>query len=236
MLQFWRIMSQVLSFVLAIWLCYNTWIFGHIVYWRYHNPSSTAFMRAHEQSAVHHPIQQRWIPYLRISSHLKHAVIAAEDAKFMMHHGFDWTGMKKAIKKNIQHKKVVAGGSTISQQLAKNLFLSNKKTLWRKIEEAIITMMLETTMHKHRILEIYLNTIEWGEGIFGVEAASKHYFNVSATNLTRAQAAKLAAMISNPCFYDANRYTRKLTHKTHAVMRRMRSTQVPSLRPYHYNR
>lgn len=231
-----HLISRIFAIALAGWLLYNLWIFGHIVYWQYSNPSSTAFMKAQKKSKMHHvavAIQQRWIPYKSISVHLKRAVIAAEDAKFMTHNGFDWNGIETAIKKNMQRGKVVAGGSTISQQLAKNLFLSNKKTVWRKVEETLITIMLENVMSKRRILEIYLNIIEWGEGVFGAEAASLHYFGVSAAHLSAAQAAKLAAMISNPRFYDTNRYTRKLTRKTHAVIQHMKTAKTPPSNKYH---
>jgi len=226
-----HLISKIFAITLAGWLLYNLWIFGHIVYWQYSNPSHTAFMKAQENTKTHHAtdfIRQRWIPYQKISVHLKRAVIATEDAKFMTHNGFDWNGIEVAMKKNMRRGKLVAGGSTISQQLAKNLFLSNKKTIWRKAEEAIITTMLESVMTKRRILEIYLNTIEWGEGVFGAEAASLHYFGVSAAHLSPAQAAKLAAMISNPRFYDANRYTKKLTRKTRVIIRHMKATRAPS--------
>ena len=113
---------------------------------------------------------------------LKRALIAAEDANFVDHEGFDWEGIQKAYEKNLKKGRIVAGGSTISQQLAKNLFLSTKRTPWRKLEEALITVMLETVMDKRRIFEIYLNIIEWGNGVFGAEAASRYYFKKSASS------------------------------------------------------
>lgn len=172
-------------------------------------------------------LRHKWVEYERISNHLKRAIIAAEDAHFVDHEGFDWEGIQNAFDKNLKRGKIVAGGSTISQQLAKNLFLSNAKTPWRKGEEALITMMLERMMDKERIFEIYLNVIEWGDGVFGAEAAAKHYYGVSAANLNSAQAAKLAAMIPNPRYYDKNRNARGLARKTNIILRRMGEAELP---------
>jgi monofunctional biosynthetic peptidoglycan transglycosylase len=154
-------------------------------------------------------------------------VIASEDAKFLDHEGFDWEGIEKAYKKNKRKGKIVAGGSTISQQLAKNLFLSTKRTPWRKAEEALITVMLENILSKKRILEIYLNIIEWGNGVFGAEAAARHYYKTSAANLSSGQAAKLAAMIPNPRFYDKHSYTNYLSRRTATIQARMYQVSVP---------
>lgn len=172
-------------------------------------------------------LQQQWVPYARISSHLKRAVIASEDSRFVEHEGFDWAGIETAFEKNIRKGKIVAGGSTISQQLAKNLFLSGHRTPWRKAQEAVITFMLEKILSKRRILEIYLNVIEWGDGVFGAEAASRHYFHGSASALGPAQAAKLAAMIPNPRFYDVHRSTRFLNRHAATIQARMRLVKVP---------
>ena len=129
--------------------------------------------------------------------------------------------------KNVKKGKIVAGGSTISQQLAKNLFLSGRRTPWRKGEEALITMMLEQFMKKQRIFEIYLNVIEWGNGVFGAEAASRHYFKISAAQIGPAQASKLAAMVPNPRFYDKNRSARGLLRKTRIIQRQLAAVEVP---------
>ncbi len=172
-------------------------------------------------------IQYRWIPYEHISIHLKRALIAAEDAKFTDHEGFDWGGIQKAYEKNVKKGKIVAGGSTISQQLAKNLFLSSQKTPWRKIQEAAITLMLEKMMSKRRILEIYMNVIEWGDGVFGAEAASTHYFGISAKNLSPEQAAKLAAMAPKPRFYETRLQSHGLQKRTYSIMARMPAANVP---------
>lgn len=172
-------------------------------------------------------LQQRWVPYGKISNTLKRAVIAAEDSRFVEHHGFDWVGIENALEKNLKKGKIVAGGSTISQQLAKNLFLSGSRTPWRKAQEAAITFMLERLMTKRRILEIYLNVIEWGEGVFGAEAAAQHYFHQSAASLQPAQAAKLAAMIPNPRYYDTHRKTRFLSRHSATVEARLRLVKIP---------
>jgi monofunctional biosynthetic peptidoglycan transglycosylase len=175
----------------------------------------------------HAELRQKWVPYAKISDNLKRALIAAEDAKFVDHEGFDWEGIQKAYVKNLRKGKIVAGGSTISQQLAKNLFLSTKRTPWRKLEEAVITVMLETVMDKQRIFEIYLNVIEWGNGVFGAEAAARHYYHVSAAQLSADQAAKLAAMVPNPRYYDRHRDAPGLLLKTEIIMSRMNDAEIP---------
>lgn len=172
-------------------------------------------------------LKHEWVPYAQLSKNLKRAVIASEDSKFTDHEGFDWEGIEKALDKNLKKGKIVAGGSTISQQLAKNLFLSSKRTPWRKGQEAIITLMLESMMSKRRILEIYLNVIEWGNGVFGAQAAAKYYFKTSAKNISAYQAAKLAAMIPNPRFYDKHRSTRFLNRRTATIQARMRLVEIP---------
>ena len=141
--------------------------------------------------------------------------------------GFDWEGIQRAIEKNQRKGRVVAGGSTISQQLAKNLFLSPAKTPWRKAEEALITLMLEATWDKQRIFEVYLNVIEWGNGVFGAEAAARHYYGIPAARLAPEQAARLAGMVPNPRFYDRNRNAPGLSRKTAIILARMPSAGLP---------
>jgi monofunctional biosynthetic peptidoglycan transglycosylase len=172
-------------------------------------------------------LRKQWISYERISPHLKRAIIAAEDSRFLEHEGFDFEAIQKAYEKNLRKGRLVAGGSTISQQLAKNLFLSDEKTPWRKIEEALITLMLENVMTKRRIMEIYLNVIEWGEGVFGAEAAIRHYYGTSSSSISPEQAARLAAMVPNPRFYDRHRSTPWLSKKTGIILSRMGQVQVP---------
>lgn len=222
---------RVLLALFALLLLYQFWIFAHICWWIKFNPSASAFMQ--ERLAVMQDkksdaeLRHQWVPYEKISGHLKRALVAAEDAKFVDHEGFDWEGIQKAYEKNLKKGRIVAGGSTISQQLAKNLFLSTRRTPWRKLEEAAITVMLEAVMDKRRIFEIYLNVIEWGNGVFGAEAAARHYYRVSAASLSAQQAAKLAAMVPNPRYYDTHREARGLLRKTDIILARMRGAEIP---------
>lgn len=224
---FWRLVLLVAGIVLA----YQLWLLAHVWWWRDHNPSTSAFMEARldvmQDSNPEAELKHKWVPYDRISPSLKRAVIASEDAKFLQHEGFDWEGIETAWEKNLKKGRVVAGGSTISQQLAKNLFLSGRRTPWRKAEEALVTVMLENLMSKRRIFEIYLNVIEWGDGTFGAEAAARHYYHTSAAGIGPAQAAKLAAMIPNPRYYDKNRQSRGLLRKAAIIQRRMNYVYVP---------
>lgn len=225
------IVKRIFVVLILYALAYQVWIFMHIWWWVDHNPHSSSFMQ--ERLALLHQdkpnaeLKHQWVDYKYISMHLKRAVIASEDAKFTAHQGFDWEGIEKAYEKNLKKGKIVAGGSTISQQLAKNLFLSSKRTPWRKGQEVIITIMLEKMMTKRRIFEIYLNVIEWGNGVFGAEAAARHYFKTSARGLGKQQSAKLAAMIPNPRFYDNHRMTRYLNRRTATIQARMRFAEVP---------
>jgi monofunctional biosynthetic peptidoglycan transglycosylase len=207
------------------------WFLLHIWYWVDHNPASTAFMEARlERLREKNPrvqLNYRWVPYSRISPNLKRAIVVAEDAKFLGHEGFDWEGIQKAYERNRQKGKVVAGGSTISQQLAKNLFLSGERTWWRKAQEAGITVMLETVMTKRRILEIYLNVIEWGNGVFGAEAAAQYHFGIAAGELSAAQAAQLAAMVPSPRRYKPGAETPYLLMRTEIILSRMGAVAVP---------
>ena len=216
--------------VLSIFL-YQFWIFVHVWYWVDHNPDSTAFMEARlsemRKTDPEARIDHKWVPYGRISNNLKKALIAAEDGKFLDHEGFDWEGIQKAYEKDVKKGRIVAGGSTISQQLAKNLFLSGKRTPWRKIEESVITVMIEHMMTKKRILELYLNSIEWGNGIFGAEAAARHYYGTGASSLSAFQAARLASMVPNPRYYDMHRNSSWLSEKTGIILGRMNSAPIP---------
>lgn len=223
----WR--AAAICFTLLV--LYQVWLFAHICWWIKFNPSSSAFMESRlEIMQDRNPeaeLRHKWVPYSNITNHLKRALIAAEDAKFVDHEGFDWEGIQKAYVKNVKKGKIVAGGSTISQQLAKNLFLSTKRTPWRKLEEAAITIMLEAVMDKQRIFEIYLNIIEWGDGVFGAEAAARHYFHTSAGQLTAAQSAELAAMVPNPRYYDKHRNTPGLQRKINFLLGRMGDAEIP---------
>lgn len=172
-------------------------------------------------------LKHDWVSISQISPHLQRAVITAEDAKFNTHSGFDWDGIKLAYEKNIKRGKIVAGGSTITQQLAKNLFLSASKTPWRKAQEAIIAMMIELVVPKQRILELYLNLVEWGNGVFGAQAAAHHYFHQPANSLSKYQAAQLAAMLPNPRYYDSHRNTKFLQKRIVRIIKYMHTAALP---------
>ena len=223
--------NRALALLFAYILLYQLWVFLHICWWIKFNPHTSSFMQDRleiiQQKRPDAELKYQWVRYEKISIHLKRAVIASEDAKFLDHEGFDWEGIQKAYAKNLKKGKIVAGGSTISQQLAKNLFLSTQRTPWRKAQEALITLMLEKILSKRRILEIYLNVIEWGNGVFGAEAAARHYYKTSATHLGAGQAARLAAMIPNPRFYDKHQYTRYLNRRTATIQARMYMVAVP---------
>lgn len=227
----WNAFCYTLGVLFIALLLYQGWFAAHIWYWAGHNPQNTSFMQARlERLREKDPkakLKQQWASYARISDELKRAVIVAEDAKFSEHDGFDWEGIQKALEKNQRRGKVVAGGSTISQQLAKNLFLSGEKSLWRKGQEAVITWMLEMLMDKERILEIYLNVAEWGNGVFGAEAAARHYYSVSAASLNAEQAARLAAMLPRPLYYEHNRDSEFLQRYSKTIRARMPSAELP---------
>jgi monofunctional biosynthetic peptidoglycan transglycosylase len=216
---------------IVIVLAMQAYFFIQIWWWVDHNPESTSFMR--QQLSVlrdKNPdarLKHKWVPYNRISNNLKRAIIAAEDSNFSGHEGVDWEAMQKAWEKNTKKGKVVAGGSTITQQLAKNLFLSSDRSYLRKGQEVAITYMLEYWMDKERIFEIYLNVVEWGNGVFGAEAAAQHYYGISAAQLSASQAARLAVMLPKPRFYDKNRGSSYLARRTGLILRRMGAAELP---------
>jgi monofunctional biosynthetic peptidoglycan transglycosylase len=217
------------------------------------DPQSTAFQRSEiwrlaiEQQRV--LWSQEWRDYDRIASPLKRAVIASEDAGFNDHNGVEWDAIEKAWERNQRAEErlqrlnaqaerkgsksstpppapKVVGGSTITQQLAKNLFLGSERSLARKGQEFLVTMMLEALLSKQRILEIYLNSVEWGEGLFGAEAAARHYFSIPASQLSAAQAAHLAVMLPNPRKYEKS-YSARLQAHAERIQGRMRGSEVP---------
>jgi monofunctional biosynthetic peptidoglycan transglycosylase len=227
----WQGTWRALLILFGLFLAWQVWVFAHVLWWIDHNPSSSAFMQAGltrlQDKKPDAELRHKWVPYEKISIHLNRAIVAAEDSKFLNHEGFDIEGIQKAVEKNLRKGRLVAGGSTISQQLAKNLFLSSDKSFLRKGQEAVITLMIETTWSKRRILEVYLNVIEWGDGIYGAEAAARRYFKKSAANLTDGQAAALAAMVPNPRWYEDNRASRKYKRRVATIAARMRYAQVP---------
>ena len=225
-LLFWLVLVPVVL-VLALQL----YFFAQIWWWVEHNPTSTSFMR--QQQAVlreknpNARLQFQWVDYERISGNLKRAIIASEDANFSGHEGIDWDALQKAYEKNSKRGKVVSGGSTITQQLAKNLFLSGERSYLRKGQEVVIAYMIEYWMDKERIFEIYLNVVEWGSGVFGAEAAARHYYGTSAARLSASQAARLAVMLPNPRYYDLHRDSGYLARRTGLILRRMGSAELP---------
>ena len=226
-----RLSGRLALLVLGLVLLYQLWIFAQVVWWNFFNPSASAFMETRlelmQEKNPEAKLRHRWVAYSKISLNLKRAMVAAEDANFLEHEGFDWDAIQRAYEKNLKQGRVVAGGSTISQQLAKNLFLSGRRSALRKLQEALITVMIEAVMSKRRIFEIYLNIIEWGNGVFGAEAASRHYYKKSAANLDAWEAAHLAAMVPNPRYYDRNRNTPYLQRKTNLILGRMPAAEVP---------
>ena len=227
----WKGFCYTLGTAVLVAIAVQLWFLGHIVYWSNFNPSSTAFMerrlellRAKDARAK---LRRQWVAYERISAHLKRAVVAAEDARFLDHEGFDWQAIQQAMAKNEKQGKVVAGASTISQQLAKNLFLSGERSWLRKAEEAAITWMMERILSKRRILELYLNVAEWGEGVFGAEAAARYHFGIPAAALAPEQAAWLAAILPSPRRYERGAITRYSVERAQTIFARMESAQIP---------
>src|SRR5215472_2598423 len=191
LLSLWKFFCYAAGTAVVVFAVYQFHFLAQILYWVDHNPTSTSVMETrletlHEKNP-NAELEHRWVPYSRISDELKRAIITAEDQKFIEHDGFDWEGILRALEKNQRRGRVVAGGSTITQQLAKNLFLSGERSYLRKAQEMVITYMLEYWMDKERIFEIYLNVVEWGTGVFGAEAAAQHYYGVSASQLNAAQ-------------------------------------------------
>lgn len=227
-----RLLWRLFFLVVLVFVGIQLWFASHVVAYRFIKPGQTAFMdiRLTERQAKNPKAElwHEWVDYGNISLHVKRAVVAAEDSKFVNHRGFDWDGIKYAMEKNLDKGKLVAGGSTISQQLAKNLFLSGDKSVVRKGQEAAITLMLEGLLSKRRILELYLNVAEWGDGVFGIQAAAWHYYNKPAAALSAREAARLASMLPNPVYHDRNPNNRQLSSKASVIEKRMLHVWVPS--------
>ena len=205
-------------------------------------PQSTAFQRSEAWRIVNArgslPWAQQWVEYNQISDNLKRAVIASEDDGFVNHDGVDWDALEKAWSKNAKAEQraelkgtskppKVVGGSTITQQLAKNLFLSGERTLFRKGQEFVLTMALETLVSKKRILEIYLNSVEWGEGVFGAEAAAQHYFRKPAAKLSAYEAARLVVMLPRPKYFEKTPNSAYLTGRASVIAGRIPDAKLP---------
>ncbi|HEX6318215.1 MAG TPA: monofunctional biosynthetic peptidoglycan transglycosylase [Burkholderiales bacterium] len=227
----WKAFCFTLGTLVLAVIAVQLWFFSQVLYWNRFEPATSSFMdRRLEALREKNPrarLRQQWVPYARISPHLKRAVVAAEDARFLDHEGFDWEAIQKAMARNERRGRIVAGASTISQQLAKNLFLSGSRSWLRKGQEALITWMLESTMSKRRILELYLNFAEWGEGVFGAEAAARHHFGLSAAALSQEQAAWLASILPSPRRYERGRTTPYLDGRVETILARMPAVQIP---------
>ena len=227
----WKAYCYTLGAIVLVLVAVQGWYFAHVWWWVEHDPRETAFMRAQlERLRAKDPkaaLAHQWVPYESIAVSLKRAVVAAEDAKFVNHEGFDLEGIQRALERNDKKGRTVAGGSTISQQLAKNLFLSGERSWVRKGQEAVITWMLEALMSKERILEIYLNVVEWGDGVFGAQAAAKYHFGTTAERLNAPQAAYLAAVLPSPRRYERGRATPYVASRVETILGRMESAQIP---------
>ena len=232
-----------LLLIAVAWLGLQVFFLARIAVMARVSPESTTFERSEAWRIVSTknrlPWRQDWVPYSQISNNLKRAVIASEDDIFAQHDGVQWDAIEKAwaknakaelqASKNTQGKTApkIVGGSTITQQLAKNLFLSGERTFIRKGQEFVLTLMLEGLLSKQRILEIYLNHVEWGEGIFGAEAAAQHYFQKPASQLSPWEAGRLAVMLPRPKHYQKFPQSEYLSGRTEIILMRMGSAQLP---------
>jgi monofunctional glycosyltransferase len=229
----WRRWAKLIVIgLLSFAILSHLWILFLVFRYKSVNPQVTAMMqqRASEAQSQERPVirEQTWVPYERISANLVRAVLAGEDQKFFDHEGFDWEELQKAIEKDWEEKKFQRGASTVSQQLAKNLFLSTSKNPIRKLHEALITWEMEKILSKRRILEIYLNVIEWGDGIYGAEAAARHYFNSPAAALSAEQAAFLSAMVPGPLnAYNPSKNRARVERRKNLILRLMRHVVIP---------
>ncbi|MFN5348488.1 MAG: transglycosylase domain-containing protein [Polaromonas sp.] len=243
-----KAISRLLLLVFLAGLSLQFYFVGRIALMALVNPESTAF----ERSAIYSVAtqtgslkwRQQWLPYRDMSDNLKRAVIASEDASFTEHDGVDLEALEKAWDKNAKAEQKVqqanktprvkpvkpakiVGGSTITQQLAKNLFLSGERTLLRKGQELVISLLLEKLLSKERILEIYLNSVEWGEGVFGAEAAAQHYYRKSAAKLSAYEAARLAVMLPRPKYFETRANSGYLSSRANTIVARMGGVELP---------
>ncbi|CAM5212656.1 Biosynthetic peptidoglycan transglycosylase OS=Castellaniella defragrans OX=75697 GN=mtgA PE=3 SV=1 [Castellaniella defragrans] len=227
--------SQLLLVALCAGFLYEAGLFGMVVWFNYRNPGNTAVMQetldALRRKNPRASLAYQWVPYSQISLSLKQAVIGSEDSEFVDHDGVEWDAIRKAWRYNEREAALGRdrrrGGSTITQQLAKNLFLSNSRNYWRKGQELILTYMIEAVMSKRRILELYLNVAQWGEATFGAQAAARHWFHTDASRLSNTQASLLASMLPNPAYYDQRGQTAWLRTHAATVRARMPLVQVP---------
>ena len=248
-----KALGRWLVLVLLAGLALQLYFVARIAMMTVVNPESTAFQRSEAWGVAQNTgamkWRQQWVPYAQISNHLKRAIIASEDASFIVHEGVDMDALEKAWDKNAQAEKRAAqsvsrlaerpsstaavkppkiiGGSTITQQLAKNLFLSGERTLLRKGQELLLTLMLEALLGKQRILEIYLNNVEWGEGVFGAEAAAQYYYRKPAARLSATEAARLAVMLPRPKYFETHLNSGYLASRARTITARMGGVEIP---------
>jgi monofunctional biosynthetic peptidoglycan transglycosylase len=229
-----RRIGRLLLVALATTFAYGAYVYlgtPDVRSLRTRNPETTAFMELRARQAMAEGEEprrvQRWVPYNRISPHLVRAVLVTEDSKFWKHDGLDYAQIKESIEVNLERGEFARGASTITQQLAKNLYLSPSKNPVRKLRELLIARRLEAELSKQRILEIYLNVSEWGDGIYGAEAAARRYFGKSASQLTQPESALLAAAVANPRLMNPGQPTARLRRRQQMVMRRMGYVEPP---------
>ncbi|MGP5210752.1 monofunctional biosynthetic peptidoglycan transglycosylase [Psychrobacter alimentarius] len=225
MASFSKFIKRLLLALIMIVVAFHVLVAGLLLIWKTQPINNSMFMLTHRLTGG--TVTQTWAEYDAIAKSAKQAAIVSEDSTFSQHNGFDFKGIEAARKKNEETGKMSAGGSTITQQLAKNLFLTSHRSYVRKGEEAVITLMLETFWDKQRILTAYLNVAEFGNGIYGIEAAAQHYFNKSAAKLNRDESALLIAMLTNPKYYQDNQGDRRLRNKQRIIKKRMKNAVLP---------
>ncbi len=222
-----KFIKRLLLVAMLLVVAFHVLVAGLLMIWKTQPINNSMFMLTHRLTGG--SVTQTWAEYDEIAKSAKQAAIVSEDSKFSQHNGFDFDGIEAAMKKNEASGKMSAGGSTITQQLAKNLFLSSHRSYLRKGEEAIITVMIETLWDKQRILTAYLNVAEFGDGIYGIDAAAHHYFDKSAAKLNRDESALLISMLTNPKYYEENRGDKRLRNKQRIVKKRMKNAVLPQV-------
>ena len=225
MTSFGKFIKRLLLALIVLVVAFHVLVAGLLLIWKTQPINNSMFMLSHRLMGG--DVSQTWVEYDAIAKSAKQAAIVSEDSTFSQHNGFDMKGIKAAQKKNEATGKMSAGGSTITQQLAKNLFLTSHRSYTRKAEEAILTIMIETLWDKQRILTAYLNVAEFGKGIYGVEAAAQYYFDKSAANLNRDQSALLIAMLTNPKYYESHQSDKRLRNKQRIIKKRMKNAVLP---------
>ncbi|HAR76618.1 MAG TPA: monofunctional biosynthetic peptidoglycan transglycosylase [Psychrobacter sp.] len=225
MTSFGKFIKRLLLALMVLVIAFHVLVAGLLLIWKTQPINNSMFMLTHRITGG--DVSQTWVDYDAIAKSAKQAAIVSEDSTFSQHNGFDIKGIKAAQKKNEESGKMSAGGSTITQQLAKNLFLTSHRSYTRKAEEAVLTIMIETFWDKRRILTAYLNVAEFGNGVYGVEAAAQYYFDKSAANLNRDQSALLIAMLTNPKYYESHQSDKRLRNKQRIIKKRLKNAVLP---------